>query len=478
MDLLGAGEYMSQQLALELKNIRLRYINGDGSYVLDDINAQLEWGKIYLLAGASGSGKSSLISLITGMAHDLAHVDFEGELIVDGHTMSSAGAAQMAHYMSCVLQNPDAQIIHAKVEDEIALSGEIASLDAESISKQVDSLCELFALDPLASTQTLSGGQKERLCIASVLACKKPILILDEPLASLDRVAAQIVLSALVRLRNEGMCIIIAEHRFCALKGVVDEVFMLNNGQLSQVSPTSLNTEQSEFVEDYECLIRELKQRPSSLDAHCQQKHSKKPVMTLKNIKVLSRSKHPILDVARLDLYAGELILLVGDNGAGKSTLMHVIADVVRPQKGGQKQLTPDSMRALVWQVPEYQMFATSVEEEMALRSACDQTNSSYLEQMGLKSFEQRHPLALSEGQKRRLMCAATWAVKPEILLMDEPFAGQDHAHITRQLKCIQELVEQGSCTILSTHDLRGLKDLVTRIIWLDKGRIVADEVL
>lgn len=465
------GEAMNDY-AISLKNFSLLSSSpsdstADGTVLLDNVSFGFAWGSMTLLYGESGCGKTSLLNCFTGLARSSTHLKLSGSLTVDGEDAHAWSPDQASAHVSCVLQNPDAHIIHGRVDDEIAFSCENQAESAEVIDKKVRELCALLHLDPQADTSTLSGGEKERLCIASVLACDKKIIIVDEPLASLDVQGAQIVLTVLRSLADRGYCVIICEHRISTVADYVDTAFAMGGATVREISPIALKTQVAEFMTSYDEVLQSAQNNAQSTQ----------PVLaSVRDVQVHTASGRTILNIDSLELHEREVVLLVGDNGSGKTTLLNVLAGVQGLRKPAQRHISADVLTGLVWQSPQYQIFSTSVANEVALRTDNQEVRERELTALGLCNLTERHPLTLSEGQKRRLICAATWAAEPDIVLMDEPFAGQDSANIERQLARIQRLIdEHNSCIVLSTHDVRGVMDMVTRVIYLEQGRIARD---
>ncbi|OFQ97845.1 hypothetical protein HMPREF2909_08510 [Alloscardovia sp. HMSC034E08] len=447
--------------AIELQDFTLTS-SSSPTPLLENASLGFSWGTMTLLYGESGCGKTSLLNCLTGLAHNSTHLAASGILTIDGENALDWTAEQVSSHISCVLQNPDSQIIHGRVGDEIAFSLENRGVSADSIRSKVHELCEMLDLDPLAETATLSGGEKESVCIASALACERKILILDEPLASLGAHGARVVLSALRSLADSGYCVIVCEYRISTLADYVDRAVAMSGDCIREIASVALKTQIAEFMDDYDVEPAGSEQGGSL-------------VASVSDVRVTTRDGREILSVDSLELRQREVMLLVGDNGSGKTTLLNVLASVQRVKRPGRVRVDSSG---LVWQNPGYQIFSNTVDGEMALRCDSAEVCERELTALGLSGLEDRHPLSLSEGQKRRLLCAATWAAQPELILMDEPFAGQDSANIARQLEELQRLAsEHNSCVVLSTHDVRGVVELVTRVIHLDCGRIVRDTI-
>lgn len=431
--------------------------------LIEDASFEVYKGSIVLLSGDSGSGKSTLLKLLAGQLAQTSAFEISGSVSIYGHELIGNDSFDTAKYISYVGQIPDNQIIYGTVEDEIAFPLENAAATPSFMHEEVSRLCKLFDLNPIANTLTLSGGQKERLCIASALATQKKLLLLDEPLASLDMTGAKSLLLTLQKLAQAGYSIVIADHRLATLKGLIERCYEIVNHRLYRRDPKDISHKTTEFVESYHDLVR-------ATFSHAK---GEQALLKLQNIEV-KQQKRSIISIDFLSIHAGDIILLVGDNGAGKTTLLNVIASIIKTKRPGKRDCS--GKVCMLWQNPEYQLFTPTVAQELSLRSDLVDDSLELLDDLGLGSALNQHPLSLSEGQKRRLIFAATLAANPDIVVLDEPFQGQDADSIAMQIdKLIAWHKSKDAAIIISTHDIRGLMPHINRVLWMREGRIIHD---
>jgi energy-coupling factor transport system ATP-binding protein len=387
----------------------------------------------------------------------------------------SAGSwriCERAHLVGSVLQDADSQIVHAKVEDELAFGCENLGMDSAKMERNVDSSCRLMGLDRAWGTTTLSGGQKQRLVTAATLAMGQRILVFDEPLANLDRAGATLLLDTLRKMAHEGYAVLIIEHRLDHVLPYADRLIWMCDGRCEVKEPSSVLGHGSVSVGGTD-------------GAHGASGAKDAPVLELHHIAYDVKGR-TILEDIDLGIGRGERIVLLGENGCGKTTLLRIIARLLRPSRGSMRYdgVTLSSARppadwfkrvGYVFQNPGYQLFMPQVRAEIEYRRADAERARECLERFGLAGLEERHPHSLSEGQKRALSIAVIVAQEPEVLLLDEPTVGQDFAALKRMVATLNEMCSQRKMSIVTvTHDQRCASALADRILWLEDGRMKA----
>ena len=220
--------------AIELINVSFRY-EGYENEILHNVNFSVDYGEVALLSGFSGEGKSTVLSLISGIIPNITPGETTGEVLIDGESIKEKKLGEVCRKVGIVLQNADSQIIHSVVEDEIAFGCENFAFPREEIGRSIDRACSLMKLDSSWQTRTLSGGQKQRLITACTLATKQKILILDEPLANLDRQGAELLMNTLKDLAKEGYAVLVVEHRLDMVLPYVDTVWNIRSGEITKI---------------------------------------------------------------------------------------------------------------------------------------------------------------------------------------------------------------------------------------------------
>lgn len=453
------GDTMS---AVRLNHVSFRY-EGYEEEVLKDVSLEVNYHEVALLCGLSGSGKSTILSLISGIIPHITPGVVHGDITIDDEPVNGRSLTEICRKVGIVLQNADNQIIQSVVEDEIAFGCENIAMPPEEIGQSIDTACRIMSLDKGWQTRTLSGGQKQRLITASILAMKQRILILDEPLANLDWEGAILLMNALRELAAQGYAVLIVEHRIDMVLPFVDKVWNILHGQVSLIEDkTKYLHSQAKMIED-----------------HTAGFISGKPLFEFKNV-AYSIKKRTILKDISFTIHQGERILFLGENGCGKTTTTRLLAGLIQPSSGEIRQfLTPKGIRrkdwfkrvGVIYQNPNYQLFMPTVRQEIAFNAVSEEMVEEMLELFHLKSMEARHPHSLSEGQKRKLTVAVVLASSPEVLILDEPTVGQDYDG----LKSLVEIINQwhsktGSTVITVSHDIRCAEALCDTAIVIQDG--------
>jgi energy-coupling factor transport system ATP-binding protein len=426
---------------------------------------------VVLVAGHSGEGKSTLMSIISGIIPNVTQGNLSGEVVIDGENVNGKRLGYICRKVGVVLQNADEQIIQKTVEDEIAFGLENLAFPAEKIAKQIDVVCDLMKLDKRWQTRTLSGGQKQRLITASTLAMGQKIIILDEPLANLDKAGGEQLMSTLRSLARACYCVIVVEHRLDMVLPFVDKVWHIGGGKVERV----------ENKADY------LKSQTQIIADSCAPFSAIDPLLCLNEVAFKVKGREILKDIT-FTVNRGERVVLLGENGCGKTTLMRIIArlnkpcggTVIQSIDGKLKQKTKGSRAwfkrvGVVYQNPDYQLFMPTVQKEIEFGAISKDYAERMLVLFNLQHLKDRHPQSLSEGQKRRISIAAVMAGKPELLLLDEPTVGQDYKGLCELVEILNTLhSETGNTMITVTHDRRCVSALCDKAVVVADGKVKA----
>ncbi|MDR0875484.1 MAG: ATP-binding cassette domain-containing protein [Clostridiales Family XIII bacterium] len=452
--------------AIEVRDYTFRYPDSE-EIVLDHCQFTLRYGEFVLLTGDSGSGKSTLIAAIIG---SLTHADDDvqarptdtqaGKIFIDGLDVTGESVSQRARLVSAVLQDADSQIVHTSVEDEIAFGCENLGMEPEEIGERVGRACALFGLERTWRTSALSGGQKQRLITAAALAMDRRILILDEPLANLDQAGAAALLRTLAGLAKDGYAILLAEHRIDAAAPYTDRIVRLDNERVHDNGSRI-------GVRDDRGQVRDDRGQARADRGQARADNDNAPLLSARGIGLTLGGRDIFRDIS-LEILRGERIVITGDNGSGKTMLLRTLARLQKPSCGEivfacgvlrqYRRPSPAWFRSVgyVFQNPNVQLFMPSVLEEIAYGAKDADTARHYMELFGLSHLAERHPHSLSEGQKRLLTVAAVAAQEPQLLLLDEPTVGQDHAALQRLMDVLGGLNRDRTLSmIMVTHDQR-----------------------
>lgn len=451
--------------AIELNQVTFSYDEKEN--VLDNIRFVAEYGKVTLLSGHSGEGKSTLLSIISGIIPNVTRGRLSGEVRIDGEDAKGKGLGDICRKVGLVLQNADEQIVHKIAEDEIAFGCENLAFPQKRIQRQIEIVCKLLNLDKEAKCKTLSGGQKQRLITASTLAMGQKILILDEPLANLDKEGGRMLMEVLSQLAKAGYCVLVSEHRLDVVLPYVDTVWHMENKGIQKI----------EDKEGY------LKRQTTKIIDSCPSFTNEQPLFQLNHVSFTAKKKEILKDITLQIPRAGRTILL-GENGCGKTTLLNLITRLEKLSGGEITQYLDERFQkrkrgskawfrkvGVVYQNPDYQLFMPSVEKEIEFGADSKEYASHIAKLFHIKHLFPRHPQALSQGQKRLVSIAAVLAGKPEVLLLDEPTVGQDYERLCQMVKVLNEIHAKTKNTMITiTHDLRCAEALCDTAYWIADG--------
>lgn len=440
-------------------------------WAVRNLDLEIEPGERVLLLGPSGAGKSTLLEAFAGVLGGSDDGESEGELLVDGRPpAASRGRAGL------VLQDPDSQVILAKVGDDVAFGCENLGVPREEIWNRVHEALADVGLDVGVdrSTSTLSGGQKQRLALAGVLAMRPGLLLLDEPTANLDSSGVDEVRSAVERvLARTGATFVVVEHRVDVWLPLVERVIVLSadGGLLADGAPDAVLKEQGRSLAEAGVWVPG---HPPALPA----RHpSTGP--TLLEARNLAVGRDTVVRAGiDLTVAAGTTTAITGPNGSGKTTLGFTLAGLLPPLEGdveaagelragaGQHPIQWKSRELLtrigtVFQEPEHQFLAATVRDELAVgpralrlrAEEIDERVDELLVRLRLDALALANPFTLSGGEKRRLSVATVLATRPRVLMLDEPTFGQDSRTWAEQVAILAEFVDAGGAVIAATHD-------------------------
>ncbi len=503
----------SNSLPLVVRNLSFRYRNRS-EYALRNVSFQAEAGEIVLIAGASGSGKTTLMRCINGLIpRSYKGGELSGEIRLFGQDPVPLSLPKISQMVGTVLQNPEKQIVGSYVANEVAFGLENLGVPRPEMRARIDAVLAYLGLDHLRDRETfqLSGGEKQKVAIAGVLAMEPSILLLDEPLANLDPASAQETLALVRRLAEAGRTVLIIEHRVeDVLKIQPDRVLFLADGEQHYFG----EVEGFEAVADYrdvklpaplvvQRLLHESDRGmldgrvpvtlPSSPARH------DSPLVVFQDVTFWYEPEEPVLQDINLTIRPGDVMAILGPNGAGKTTLVKHAIGLLKPRQGqvlvGSRDTRTVSVAQVartlgyVFQSPSHMLFAPTVREELAFgprnlgydEATIAANVQAALETVNLAERADDPPLALSFGQQKRVTIAAVLAMQSRILVMDEPTAGQDYRNYTAFMDAILNLDRQSAwgaafdAVIFITHDLDLAITHANRVVLLNEGRIVAD---
>ncbi len=492
---------------------------GAGRPAIQGINLEIPDQVFCLLMGPSGSGKSTLLRCLNGLVPHFSGGSLNGSIRVHGLDPVRLSPREMSRVVGFVFQDPETQFVVDRVEDEIAFSLENAAIPRSEMERRVEESLQLLRLAPLRSRrlETLSGGEIQRVAIAAALAIKPAVLVLDEPTSQLDPHSAEEVLQALVQLNQQlGLTIILAEHRLERILPYAGQVIYLSDtapGILTG-SPRQVLS-QVDLVPPMVTMAKALgwDPLPLSVEQARQQATNSRQRLPRRNSEVRTREKSRMaaspafiqadgvevnygsqqaLRGVNLDLYPGELTVMMGPNGAGKSTLLRAMVGLAHLQAGSiwvaGQNIAGRAVAEICQQVgylpqdPNALLFSDTVLEELLVTLRNHQMEISamalhpeqLLERLGLADKAGCYPRDLSTGERQRVALGAILVTRPGALLLDEPTRGLDYAAKQTLLHLLRTWRDEGMAILLVTHDVELAAQAADRVILLENGLVSA----
>ena len=509
-----------KEAMIELKDFSFQY-KAQSEPTLKNLNLTIYEGEKVLIVGPSGSGKSTIGQCLNGIIPNIYKGTSSGQFLIQGKEAFDLGIYEKSHLVSTVLQDTDGQFIGLSVAEDLAFALENDMVELESMKSRVHTWAERLDLSKLLDhrPQDLSGGQKQRVSLAGVLIDESPILLFDEPLANLDPKSGQDIIDLIDQIHEEqGTTTIIIEHRLeDVLYRPIDRVILINQGQVlfngepDELLRTTLLAENGIREPLYLTTLRQLGQDISKLPnldnvekipledlsveiptPHFGKGAEAEAILELGHLNFAYREGQPILKDLSLTVPKGQRLAIVGKNGAGKSTLAKAICGFIQTEgtyfsKG--EDIKGDSVKeraervGYVLQNPNQMISSTMVFDEVALglrlrnvpEDQIENRVHQALKTCGLYEFRKWPISALSYGQKKRVTIASILVLGPEVLVLDEPTAGQDQRNYTEIMDFLDELQQKGHTIVMITHDMQLMLDYSDRAIVVMDGQILAD---
>jgi energy-coupling factor transport system ATP-binding protein len=478
---------------IELENVSYTYPHTVQT-ALHGLSFSLPEGKCILVTGPSGAGKTTLCLAAAGILHHEYGGKKEGTVTIDGKNVSAySGLSDLAQKIGIVFDDPEAQMIFTTVEEEILSALEHRGLEASVVEDRLASIMQVTHLSELRnrSPHKLSGGQKQRVALAATLALGNDILILDEPTSELDEHATGRIVSILKDLKARGKTILLVEHKFSHFREIVDTLVVMENGKISATgTPAELFLDErlrTIVIPDFSG-IRDLKSAgvsPAPVPVVAPD-----PVIVVQDLSY-SYGDIMAIDSLNLSIRPGEFVAIVGENGSGKTTLVKHFNRLLTPARGNvviagknTRQCTITDLArevGLVFQNPDHMFFADTVREEVEFGlkniglSDGDSLIHTALEDVGLVHTKDLYPRWLSRGERQRLAIACVIAMRPPVIVMDEPTTGLDGNEARLVMEILKTLQQAGHTIIVITHNREIAQYCADRVILMEKGRIISD---
>jgi energy-coupling factor transport system ATP-binding protein len=489
---------MPDSLPLVIENLSFRYRTRE-ELALKDITLSISPGEVVLLAGASGCGKTTLMRCINGLIPRTYRGELHGDIRIFGQSVKEMSMPELSQAVGTLLQDPERQIVGSHVLNEVAFGLENLSIPRDEILERADNTLRFLGIEDLKDRETFStsGGEKQKVALSGVLVMEPQILLLDEPLASLDPASAQEALQLFRKLADDGIAVLIVEHRVEAVLSIhPDKVLYMEEGEivyqgdvdgLMQVVdfrhiklPAPVVLERAAAAEPVEFISA----IPES---------DEKDLVVFEDVSFRYSQESPeVLHEVNFAVNQGDVTAILGPNGAGKTTLVKHALGLLKPTSGrvlleGQETTQMTVAQAAhtvgyVFQSPTQMLFAPTVEEELAfgpynLRYSPEQIQENVdwaVHAVNMETELKTPPLALSFGQQKRVSIAAILAMRSRILMMDEPTAGQDYWNYLSFMDAILQM-PGFDAVLFITHDVDLAVIYANRILLVHDGGIAAD---
>ena len=481
----GNTDYFAKKdNAVSLQKVRFSYDDGK-TWILDGIDLEIAYGQRIAIIGKNGSGKSTLAKIIAGLSSpDSGIVTLCGIKVFEANNVDSKAYQKARESIGALFQSPEDQIVTTVVEDDVAFGLENLCASKEFMKQNISNALRAVNMENhrFSDPSNMSGGQQQSVAIASSIATKSKLLVLDEPTSMLDSCAKEDVDKLFDKLQTSGTTIVQVTHKISECKNA-DRILMLENGKLRDVSLLELDeffTEKSPAVIESKSMTENAKKSNTAIE--------------ISNLNVsYTNSQSPIIRDYSLSVKSGEIVAIMGKNGCGKSTLAKAICALIKYDSGSicvngikiSEKTSKSQMREIrknigyVMQLPEQQLFAQTVFEDVAYgpknfglegRELHSRVLNA-LKSLHIEHLAQKSPFELSGGQQRLAAIAGVLACNPKILVLDEPTAGLDFEYAKIVLKILSDLHNKGITIIVITHDLNEAKSLGARIVTLESRK-------
>lgn len=497
---------MTDTSPLQIKDLNFRY-HSRTENAIKNITLSVDAGQVLLIAGASGCGKTTLARCINGLIPRSYKGEMSGEILLKGTNISDLTLAKISQLVGTVLQDPERQILGSRVANEVAFGLENLGLAREEIRERVIQSLAHLKISHLMDRETfnLSGGEKQKVALAGVLAMHPSVLLLDEPLASLDPASAQEALTIIRGLADEGMTVLMVEHRVeDVLRISPENAIFMAEGEIKYYGPTSgfdRTVDYHEVKLPAKMIMERAILDPAParlvdlrLNSKLGSQHARTSdsMVEFRDVAFWYEPERPVLHDVTLNINRGDVIAVLGPNGAGKTTLVKHAIGLLKPKSGSVKVEGVDTHEATVahiastlgyvFQSPSHMLFAPTVQEELAfgptnLKHSPDQVKEEVaraLEIVNMTGMEKFPPLALSFGQQKRVSIAAILSMQSKILVMDEPTAGQDYKNYIDFMDSILQL-PSFEAILFITHDIDMAVIYANRVLMVNNGTVVCD---
>ncbi len=513
---------------LKVKGLEFQY-RRDLPKILKSINLEIKEGEFVGIIGPTGGGKTTLCLTFNGSIPRIIKGIMHGNVFINDFNIRDHSIKEISSLLGMVFQDPNYQLFCIDVESELAFGPENLGLSRDEIKRRIEQSAKVVGITNLMNRfpGDLSAGEKQRVAIASVLSMSPKILVLDEPTSNLDPIGSFKIFRIVRALKKRKATIIMISHRLGFLAEFADRIVVIRDGKLTFdgkpveiiqkefsdvdqfINPPQIcqifhelkmrgyvfNKCPTKFKEALAILRRYLKDKELHETSYIPRREikSSEPIIKVRELTHVFDKGIVALDNVNLDIYRGEFLAIIGKNGSGKTTLAKHLNGLLRPSKGAVFINDTDingmpiheiaKRVGFIFQNPDNQIFETTVRKEIefGLRNlgfdddTINDKVNAILNQLGIMELADKHPMALSTGQRHRVAVASVLVMNPEIIILDEPIAGQDYRGRREIINIIRELNKSGRTIVLISHDMELVGEYADRVIVMNQGKIMLD---
>ena len=477
---------MRENRMIDLQNVGFQY-KEQGRRSICGNTCTIHRGEVVVIAGESGCGKSTLLRALNGLCPHFYEGETAGKVLLGGKNCRDMRIGDISRMAATVFQNPDHQFFTLDVLSDLVFSCENFGVGPKEIERRLRSVTKLLQLERFLGRKlsALSGGEKQRIAIASALMLKTDILLMDEPSANLDYPSIEELRDLLALLKAHGCTIVVAEHRLYYLCSIADRLFLMQDGTIRRVyEGAALSSLSNDAL--HEAGVRGVDPFGETDAVQPLAKRTAAPLLSLANISFGYAHGEDVLQGLSLDIHAGDRVALLGRNGCGKSTLAKVICGLLKERAGEVRaagEALPCGRRSravsYVMQNVDFQLFGSSVYNDLLLGAEgaadIDARIRKVLDDFRLTPWLDEHPTRLSMGQKQRLVIAGACLLGKRVGIFDEPTSGLDYRNMRTVCSLIGEFTGEDGAAVIITHDVEFVMNSCNRVVLLEDGRIAED---
>ena len=476
---------------INLNDVSYQY-NGAAAQAIRHVSLSIQKGELVVITGKSGCGKTTVFRCVNGLCPRFYEGEINGSLTLNGKVLSSMRICDISNIAASVFQNPESQFFTTDVLSDLVYPCENYGIEKEEIQERLHRVTKLLSLEPLLNRKLseLSGGEKQKIAIASVLMLDTRVVLMDEPSSNLDYQSVELLTQILAQLKSKGYTILIIEHRLHYLAELCDRLIVMENGSIvREYEKDSLRTIGNDELHKRGLRRLHLFQnnRNTLTTVPTPQPQTKgEPLAALRGIHFAYHKSVEVLKGIDLVINPGDKIALIGKNGCGKTTLGKILCGLKREKSGNllfDGSAFPAKVRSktagYVMQNVDFQLFGCSVYDDLLLGNEMlpdkEKRIQTVLTKLGLSALQEQHPTTLSLGQKQRLVVAASFLQNKRLTIFDEPTSGLDYGSMRNVCALIDSITGKTNASVIITHDYEFILNTCNRAVLLEDGQIKED---